>query len=88
MPESSALLDRDAIRARLTPVPRMTVSGELVRIVGLEAEARGVRGAIGDQMWIGTGDGQVPAEVVAVHDDRLLLMPYGELTGISPGARS
>jgi flagellum-specific ATP synthase len=86
MPEASALLDRDAIRARLAPVARMTVSGELVRIVGLEAEARGVRGAIGDQMWIGSGAEQVPAEVVAVHDDRLLLMPYGELTGISPGA--
>ncbi len=84
MPE--ALLDRETIRARLAPVQKMSVSGELVRIVGLEAEARGVRGAIGDQMWIGSGRERVPAEVVAVHDDRLLLMPYGELTGISPGA--
>lgn len=86
MPDAATLTDRDAIRARLTPVPRLRISGQLVRIVGLEAEARGVRGAIGDQMWIGDGTDRVPAEVVAVHDDRLLLMPYGELTGVSPGA--
>lgn len=86
MPEGAALLHRETVRARLAPVQRLSVTGQLVRIVGLEAEARGVRGAIGDQMWIGAGVDQVPAEVVAVHDDRLLLMPYGELTGISPGA--
>lgn len=83
---TDVLLDSVDLRERLAPIPRLTVAGQLVRVVGLEAEARGVRGAIGDQMWIGSGDDRVPAEVVAVHDDRLLLMPYGELTGIAPGA--
>jgi flagellum-specific ATP synthase len=62
------------------------VVGKLSRIVGLEAEARGVRGAMGDLVWIASARGPVPAEVVAVREDALLLAPFGELAGVSPGA--
>jgi flagellum-specific ATP synthase len=62
------------------------VVGRLTRIVGLEAEARGVRGALGDLVWIASARGPVPAEVVAVRDDALLLAPFGELAGVGPGA--
>ncbi|HVV35259.1 MAG TPA: FliI/YscN family ATPase [Acidimicrobiales bacterium] len=83
---TDVLLDRPEVRSRLNDVPRLSMAGQLVRVVGLEAEARGVRGAIGDQMWIGNANARVPAEVIAVKDDRLLLMPFGEMTGIGPGA--
>ncbi|HVT77163.1 MAG TPA: FliI/YscN family ATPase [Acidimicrobiales bacterium] len=83
---TDVLLDRPEVRSRLHDVPRLSMAGQLVRVVGLEAEARGVRGAIGDQMWIGNANARVPAEVIAVKDDRLLLMPFGEMTGIGPGA--
>lgn len=83
---TDVLLDRPSVRDRLAEVPKLRLTGQLVRVVGLEAEARGVRGAIGDQMWIGEGLSRVPAEVIAVNNDRLLLMPFGEMTGISPGA--
>src|SRR3954471_4780032 len=62
------------------------VVGRLSKIVGLEAEARGVRGALGDLVWISSARGPVPAEVVAVKDDALLLAPFGELSGVAPGA--
>jgi flagellum-specific ATP synthase len=64
--------------------------GRLTKVIGLEAEARGIKGALGDLMHIDTGRGLVPAEVVAVRDDAqgmaLLLAPYGSLAGVQPGA--
>jgi flagellum-specific ATP synthase len=75
-----------AVSDRLMGVKPERVVGRLTRIVGLEAEARGVRGALGDLVWIASARGPVPAEVVAVRDDALLLAPFGELAGVAPGA--
>jgi flagellum-specific ATP synthase len=70
----------------LSGVKPERVVGRLSKIVGLEAEARGVRGALGDLVWIASARGPVPAEVVAVREDALLLAPFGELAGVAPGA--
>src|SRR3954449_5076270 len=51
---------------RLDGVSPERVIGRLTRIVGLEAEARGVRGALGDLVWISSARGPGPAEGVAV----------------------
>src|SRR4051795_3128482 len=75
-----------AVSTLLEGVKPERVIGRLTRIVGLEAEARGVRGALGDLVWISSARGPVPAEVVAVKDDALLLTPFGELSGVAPGA--
>src|SRR5206468_6886417 len=75
-----------SLSTRLEGVKPERVVGRLTRIVGLEAEARGVRGAMGDLVWIASARGPVPAEVVAVKDDALLLAPFGELSGVAPGA--
>src|SRR3954447_8122198 len=75
-----------SVSALLEGVKPERVIGRLTRIVGLEAEARGVRGALGDLVWISSARGPVPAEVVAVKDDALLLAPFGELSGVGPGA--
>src|SRR3954469_21225342 len=81
------LLDRDMVRARLDGVSPGRAYGRLTRLVGLEAEARGISGAIGDQVWIGDGADRIPAEVVAIRNDCLMLMPYGDLSGLAPGAQ-
>ncbi len=60
--------------------------GRISRVVGLEAECKGLRGALGDLVTVQVADRRVPAQVVAVRDDGLLLAPYGELDGVSPGA--
>jgi flagellum-specific ATP synthase len=75
-----------SLTERLGTVPPERVVGRLTRIVGLEAEARGVRGALGDLVWIASARGPVPAEVVAVRENALLLAPFGELAGVAPGA--
>ena len=70
----------------LRPLPPVRATGRITRVVGLEAECKGLRGALGDVVAITVGDRRVPAQVVAMHEDALLLAPYGDLDGISPGA--
>ena len=74
------------IRARLEGLSPARSYGRITRLVGLEVEARGLAGAIGDMVWLTGRDGRVPAEVVAVREDTLVVMPYGQLDGLSPEA--
>lgn len=62
------------------------VQGRLVRLVGLEAEATGIVASIGDLVWVGDGPERIPAEVVALRDRAVMVMPYGDLAGFGPGA--
>ena len=47
---------------------------------------RAASGALGDVVAVYVGDRRVPAQVVAVREDALLLAPYGDLDGVLPGA--
>ncbi len=62
--------------------------GTLVRVTGLVLEAAGVRAPVGAVYEV-HGDAALPvqAEVVGFNGDRALLMPTGELHGLSSGAR-
>ncbi|GFK93751.1 putative ATP synthase YscN [Fundidesulfovibrio magnetotacticus] len=62
--------------------------GKVSKVVGLIAEGKGIKaplGAVCRLMSGEPGDKGVPAEVVGFRDDACLLMPYGELRGISQG---
>jgi flagellum-specific ATP synthase len=61
------------------------LSGRVVRVVGLEIEVVGIRGAIGDVMWL--GEAAVPAEVIAIRDGAIVLMVIGSVEGIAAGDR-
>jgi flagellum-specific ATP synthase len=71
----------------LRPLSPVRASGRISRVVGREAECKGLRGSLGDVLAITVGDRRVPAQVVAMHEDALLLAPYGDLDGVAPGAR-
>gem|GEM_PF-2606822 len=61
--------------------------GKVTQVVGLVIESAGPAISIGRLCHIENHDGsRVLAEVVGFRDDRLLLMPYGPITGINPGA--
>ncbi len=69
--------------------PAVSISGKLVRVVGLTLEAKGIIAPLGahcqvENIDLGT---YIDAEVVGFHDDLLYLMPYTEPGGIGPGAR-
>jgi flagellum-specific ATP synthase len=63
--------------------------GRVNQVIGLVIEATGPMAAIGDMCHILSPGkkGPVPAEVVGFRDEKLLLMPLGEVAGIQPGCR-
>jgi flagellum-specific ATP synthase len=61
--------------------------GRVVKVVGLTVESQGPPAALGEACSISTRDGrETLAEVVGFRDGRVLLMPWEQLDGISPGA--
>jgi flagellum-specific ATP synthase len=68
-------------------VTHPTVSGKLVRVVGLTLEAVGCSAAVGSLCRVETNDGFIDAEVVGFSGERLFLMPSERLTGVLPGAK-
>ena len=79
-------LARRARRAELAHT--LTVEGRLRRVVGLTLEAEGCEAALGSRCLVDSADGdQLDTEVVGFADERLLLMPVGEMHGVLPNAR-
>jgi flagellum-specific ATP synthase len=69
-------------------VPPPPVEGILTRMIGLTLEAAGCQAAIGDRCDVLANDGAtVEAEVVGFANERLFLMPTGDIHGLKPNAR-
>ncbi len=77
---------RNAIR-QIQQAETIGHTGKIENIVGMSIEASGVRAAVGDicRIYSGEAGGQISAEVVGFKGDRILLMPYAEMKGISAG---
>jgi len=62
--------------------------GKVTQVVGLVIESAGPAVSIGRLCTIENHDtgAKIKAEVVGFRDDRILLMPLGPITGITPGA--
>jgi flagellum-specific ATP synthase len=59
--------------------------GSIEKVSGVMVEARGVPAAMGELCLIDRGTlGSIRAEVVGFRDNTTLLMPHGDLAGISP----
>jgi flagellum-specific ATP synthase len=75
--------------AAVERIDPLTVSGRVAAVNGLLIEARGgvTRLAVGARAEIERrGDTPLPAEVVGFRDARALLMPFGAVEGVAPGA--
>ena len=76
------------VERRLDDVPPLIVEGKLKRMIGLTLEAVGCQAAIGTRCLVDSVEGEpVEAEVVGFAEDRLFLMPTGDLRGVRPNAR-
>lgn len=66
----------------------MDVKGKVTKIVGLTVESVGPDASVNDVCMISSRDGKitVKAEVIGFRDERLLLMPYEDITGIGVGS--
>lgn len=64
------------------------LEGRLVRMVGMALEVVGIYAPIGSKCEIhSTIQGVIEAEVVGFHDDKLFLMPIGNVYGLEPNAK-
>lgn len=66
----------------------IALEGKVVKVVGLIVEGEGLNTGIGSICSIVTDHGEtITAEVVGFRDERVLLMPYGDVRGIRVGSR-
>ena len=77
---------RNAIK-QIQQAETISQTGKIENIVGMSIEASGAKAAVGDLCRIYSDETgrQVSAEVVGFRNDRILLMPYADMNGISAG---
>jgi len=63
-------------------------NGRVTQVIGLTIESEGPSASIGDvcQIYPARGGKPILAETVGFRDNRVILMPLGDLTSISPGS--
>jgi flagellum-specific ATP synthase len=80
-------VDFDEVRRRLRYQKWFRLYGRVTKVVGLTIESVGPHAALGELCAIrASGREECIAEVVGFRDGRLVLMPLGELSAVSPGA--
>jgi len=80
-----AFLPWDRLRQAVAEADVTPVVGRVTGVTGLIIEATGPRARVNELCWL-KGDGMaVAAEVVGFREDRIQLMPLGEVDGLRPG---
>lgn len=76
------------LQAAAHAVP-VSTEGQVTQVIGLTIEAQGLMTKIGELCSIHLGQQALPitAEVVGFREDRVMLMPFSDLSGIQPGSR-
>ncbi len=86
MADLGALPDLTRYHTVLSRLNTIRLSGRVVQVVGLTIEATGLDCQIGEVCEIQSSmSGKLMAEVVGFREQRILLMPLGEMQGIQPG---
>lgn len=80
---------QDALHQALDQTDLVTHVGLVTRVVGLLIESEGPNACVGELCEIEThgGKNKVAAAVVGLKENRLLLLPYGKLDGLTLGSR-
>jgi flagellum-specific ATP synthase len=78
----------DLYTDRIKSASTIKQSGRVVQTIGLVVESVGPAVSVGDLCHIENPDdgSRVKAEVVGFRDNRILLMPLGSISGITPGS--
>ena len=80
-------LDINQLSEKLDDTKLTSNYGHITRVIGLIIESKGPEVSIGELCLIKSKGKTMKAEVVGFDDNRVLLMPIGEMEGINPGAR-
>lgn len=62
--------------------------GQVTQMTGMSIEVAGIPAAIGDALILLPGDEQIHAEVVALRDDKVICLAFGETTGLRAGTKA
>lgn len=62
------------------------IRGVVTDVTGLVIEGSGPFVSVGSQVMVSNGLSSIPAQVVGFKADRVLMMPFGEVHGVAPGA--
>ncbi len=82
------MFDFDRYRSVVAKTDSLEYGGRVTKIAGLTVESSGPAAKIGDLCNIFTFQGEPKmAEVVGFRDKQVLLMPFGDLSGVGPGNR-
>ncbi len=84
------MLDLTAHRQLVARSSGLRFQGRVVQVVGLSIEVEGLRLPLGEICHVyperaTAGASRITAEVVGFRDDRLILMPYADTSGVRPG---
>lgn len=84
---TAKVLDINKYKERLAEIDPIRVNGKVIQVIGLTVEAEGPDVKIGDVCHIYPLKSSEPllAEVVGFRNNRVILMPLGELQAIGPG---
>ncbi|MEW6191837.1 MAG: flagellar protein export ATPase FliI [Bacillota bacterium] len=81
-------IDLAAYRQRVQQADILRQIGVVTKVVGLTLEVQGLKPFVGEVCMVHVPGGQpIVAEVVGFREDVVLLMPFGELSGVCPGCR-
>ncbi len=87
MSDTIKLPDLSRYSQALTQLNPTRTSGRVIQVLGLTIQAIGLDCQIGEVCEINPTDAEpIMAEVVGFHEERVLLMPLGDMQGIQPGS--
>ena len=83
----SSRLDASKYLEALRPLDPVRVNGKVTQVIGLTGESEGPDASVGDVCYIYPAKSSKPikAEVVGFRNNKVILMPLGELHAIGPG---
>ncbi len=81
------MIKLDKYFAAIEKAEPITTNGKVTQVIGLIIESLGPGANLGELCYVfpKTGPGKIRAEVVGFKENKILLMPLGELGGIGPG---
>jgi len=82
-------IDWNKYHETLEKTAPVTFHGKVTQVVGITIEGYGVGSFVGElcDIYERGGNSPIKAEVIGFRDNRVVLMPLGEVRGIGPGSR-
>lgn len=83
-----AYIDIQKYKNTLKELDLIEYTGKVTRVIGLTIESKGPKANIGEICRICTGEheDEIFSEIVGFKENKVLLMPFGDMKGIGPGS--